>query len=96
MDDLTRKRLEHNEAVFRDVNEEIEDRAGGKAVLECVCECADAACTETLRIVRDEYERVRSDPTHFLVVPGHEQGEIERVVAEHDSYTVVEKPRVPV
>jgi hypothetical protein len=39
----------------------------------------------------DEYEAVRRIPTHFVVAPGHDVPEIERVVEKTERYVVVEK-----
>lgn len=93
MDEVTQRRLAHNEALFRAVNDEVEaveerygSRDGG-----FVCECADARCSETIRISLEEYARIREDSQRFVVVPGHEVPEIERVVERHDGYVVVEK-----
>ncbi|HEY6962039.1 MAG TPA: hypothetical protein VI408_09150 [Gaiellaceae bacterium] len=92
MDDVTRQRLKHNEAVFRSVNDEIEDRAApDHGELEYVCECADATCTAAVRLSHEEYEAVRRDADRFFVVEGHERREIERVIERHDGYLVVEK-----
>jgi hypothetical protein len=91
MDELSRQRLKHNEAVFRTVNEEIDDlgkNAGGNTY---VCECADVACTATIRLPHAEYSRIRSDRNHFVVKPGHEVPEIERVVERSPSHLVVDK-----
>jgi hypothetical protein len=38
-----------------------------------------------------EYEKVRDEPTTFLVVPGHEQHDIERVVSDRGRFRIVEK-----
>jgi hypothetical protein len=38
-----------------------------------------------------EYEEVRADPTTFLVAPGHEEGDIERVVSARGRFHIVEK-----
>jgi hypothetical protein len=38
-----------------------------------------------------EYEAIRAEPTCFVVVPGHERPEIERVVERHPAYLIVEK-----
>jgi hypothetical protein len=90
MDDLTRKRLEHNEAVFRAVNEEIEDASDG-GVRDYVCECADASCSETIRLTHEEYERIRADPDRYVLVPGHELLGLEDVVRREPGHVVVEK-----
>jgi hypothetical protein len=37
------------------------------------------------------YTAVRSEPTRFIVAPGHENLELERVVERHDRFFVVEK-----
>jgi hypothetical protein len=34
---------------------------------------------------------VRNNPQRFLVLPGHEDGDIAHVVERHSSYLVVEK-----
>ena len=90
------RRIAENESVFRDVNERIEDTAerfwiGGALTQAFLCECGSAGCTAKLRVTLEEYERVRSEPTHFLVIPGHEVTEIERVVRRGDEHVVVEK-----
>jgi hypothetical protein len=75
-------RVAHTEALFRDVNERIAESAQrfGAEETRFVCECADPACAERVPATLDEYERVREDGTHFIVVPGHEDTRIERVV----------------
>jgi len=81
------------EALFRDVNERIAESAerfdaGGS---EFVCECSDPNCTNRVSASLAEYENVRAEATTFLVVPGHEQGDIERVVSDRGRFRVVEK-----
>ena len=93
------ERLAKNEALFREVNEriqEIDERldataSDGQVLWEFICECADERCFERLQLHRREYEDVRRVATRFLIVPGHEIKGIERVVEEHDRYHVVEK-----
>jgi hypothetical protein len=89
------RRLALNEAMFREVNERVEDMTktfeSDSGTFEILCECADADCTERLSIPKNAYERVRSDATHFLLHAGHEDSTVERVIETHDSYVVVEK-----
>jgi hypothetical protein len=87
-------RLARNEALFREVNERIADVSGSYGLgdeLEFLCECGRQECFEALPVTRAVYEAVREKPDRFLVAPGHENPEIERVVEEHDRYYVVEK-----
>jgi len=81
------------EALFRDVNERIAESAErfGSESAEFVCECADPNCTHRVETTLDQYEEVRSDATHFLIVPGHEDTSIERVVEERPRRAIVEK-----
>ena len=81
------------EALFRDVNERIAESAERFDAEETdfVCECADPSCTHRVSASLEEYEEVREDPTTFLLVPGHEQGDIERVVSRRGRFHVVEK-----
>jgi hypothetical protein len=56
-----------------------------------MCECAEIHCDERVPVPADKYLEVRTDKTRFLVVPGHENKEIERLVESHDGFNVVEK-----
>ena len=87
-------RIAHTEALFRDVNERIAESAKRFYAQEAefVCECADPGCTERVHASLDEYEKVRQDGTHFLVVPGHEDARVERVVARpRKQLAIIEK-----
>jgi hypothetical protein len=81
------------EALFRDVNERIAESAErfDANETEFVCECADPDCTHRVSASLAEYEEVRAEPTTFLVVPGHEEGDIERVVSDRGRFRVIEK-----
>ena len=91
MNELERRAT--TEALFRDVNERIAEsteRFEGNRT-EFVCECSDAACTHRVPVSLSEYEEVRDEPTTFLVLPGHEQDDIERVVSDRGRFRIVEK-----
>ena len=81
--------MTENETMWRDLNEADPPEPGRVAFV--FCECGHAGCTEQLPISWSEYERVRSEPTHFIVLPGHEEAEIERLVRSEDGFAVVEK-----
>jgi hypothetical protein len=90
------RRLARNEALFGDINEEIETiafRLGSDDdhVYEFLCECANVDCDLRLPLSLDDYERVRVNPVWFLVAPGHALPEIEDVVDRRGGYDVVEK-----
>jgi hypothetical protein len=75
----------------RRVNEAIERGARGTGTAVFVCECGNLGCSETVELTISAYEGVRSGFERFLVMPGHEIGEIEDVVERHGSYLVVAK-----
>jgi hypothetical protein len=93
------ERIGLNEAVFREVNERIEDLADRFELkdepLDLVCECGDADCLRRISMTRAEYEELRSDPRQFAVHPGHEYPEAEEVVARRKEYDIVAKNRIP-
>lgn len=84
-----------NEAVFRDVNERIQDVAATfdltSEPLDLICECGDASCVERISVSYDEYERIRADPRLFAVASGHEAPDVEDVVERRRSYDIVRK-----
>jgi hypothetical protein len=81
------------EALFRDVNERIAESAErfDAEHTEFVCECSDPNCTHRVAASLAEYEQVRAEPTTFLIAPGHEQEDIEQVVADRGRYRIVDK-----
>ena len=89
------ERMALNEALFRNANERIRDHAhehgadGG--TMAFYCECSDRDCVERVEISGPEYEVVRSEPTQFLVLPGHLRLEVEEVVRRAPGFLVVSK-----
>lgn len=80
--------------MFRFANERMagweEPRAEENAELY-FCECADEECRQKISLRRGEYEEVRSDSRHFVIVPGHEVLDVETVIEEHEGWFVIEK-----
>ena len=92
--DYSEVRKATNESLFRDVNERIEAIAKGFSEpehVEFVCECAEMACTTRLALSLAEFEAVRAYSARFAIAPGHEDLEVDRVVAEKEHYAIVEK-----
>ena len=89
------ERLALNEALFRNANERIRDHAhehgadGG--TITFYCECSDRDCVERVEMNGPEYEVIRSDPSQFVVLPGHLRLEVEEVVRRAPEFLVVRK-----
>ena len=85
-------RIAKTESLFRDVNERIAESAQAEAdETSFVCECDDPECTERVEAPLEAYEEVRAEGTHFLLVPGHENERVEKVVERRRRYNVVRK-----
>jgi hypothetical protein len=89
MDDRAR-RVAANEAVARQVNEELTPLQVTDS-LALLCECGSRECHATLEVSRSEYEEVRANPTRFFVVLGHDLPDVESVVSTRGEHAVVEK-----
>jgi hypothetical protein len=85
--------LARTEAAFREVNEAIAKTAERFEADEAdfVCECADPSCAHRVSADLDDYERVRAEPTTFLLAPGHELEGLEQVVERNNGFEVAEK-----
>jgi len=73
--DSRQQRVAKNEALFRRVNERIEEineTLAGDSESDFLCECGNDDCTSPVSLTLAEYEEVRRDPTHFLIAHGHE------------------------
>jgi hypothetical protein len=92
------ERLVKNEALFRDVNERMRtiDRGLGVPPNEedrwaFICECANVDCADRIELTLEEYEHARARSDRFLVVPGHERPDLERLIRRNERFAVVEK-----
>jgi len=89
------RRIGLNEALFREVNERLEELAQGFAhtpqKLDLICECGNATCASRVEMDREEYEQVRSDSATFAIVKGHAIPDIEEIVERRRAYDVVRK-----
>lgn len=92
------ERAARNESLFREVNERIEDAATklSPTFTEFMCECSDEGCFERISLTLEEYASVRNrGPVYFVLTPGHENGDVERVVGgKGERYEIVEKQEV--
>ncbi|MFL5942636.1 MAG: hypothetical protein ACJ75L_05150 [Gaiellaceae bacterium] len=99
MADEQARRVGLNEALFREVNEQIrslsDEFSTDDGSITVVCECGDADCIERLEVQLSDYERVRADSLLFLVAQGHVFPNVERVVESADGHEVVQKQAGP-
>jgi hypothetical protein len=86
-------RMARTEAAFREVNEAIAETAARFDAEETdfICECSDPKCAHRVKADLEDYEEVRSEPTHFLLAHGHHQPKVEQVVDRTGEFDVVEK-----
>ncbi len=87
-------RVTQNEALFREVNEQIASLNQLGAQLDTVglvCECGYATCGDVINVHRSVYEAVRAQSDRFIVASDHVISQIESVVEQHVDFVVVDK-----
>jgi hypothetical protein len=91
------RRIGENESLYRSINERIEDLNETFGLLTesmtVVCECGFLECAEQIELPIPEYERVRADPTQFVIRPGHEIPDVESVLEQHDEWFLIRKDK---
>jgi hypothetical protein len=89
------ERIGRNEALFRQVNERLEELGQAFSFVaetaDFVCECGDIACAAPIQMTLADYERIRANPTWFAVLAKHELLDVEEVVERHGDWNVVAK-----
>jgi hypothetical protein len=93
------ERQARNESLIREMNDQIaaldeREATGWAAPQEFMfqCECGrTGGCDARVVMTLAEYERAHSQRDRFVVVAGHEDDEIERVVERTDRYVIVDK-----
>ena len=94
MEGKRQQRAGANEATIRDVNEGIErGQWPGEedTPVGFRCECAQLGCNQLIELSVREYEDIRAHPRRFVVVPGHEAPDVEKVIEAGPRYVIVEK-----
>jgi hypothetical protein len=88
------RRIGLNEALFREVNEAVRDvsvQLDASSDFEIVCECGALGCSDRIQLTPEAYAALRSDASHFAVVPGHQIPDVEEVITNEGTYLIVEK-----
>jgi hypothetical protein len=87
------ERIIENEKLFREVNERVAQMQAGFSGPdpEWVCECGDETCFENVAVRFDVSQVVRAHDDWFVIRPGHEKPDVEKVVRQHNGFVVVEK-----
>ena len=85
------ERVARNEVAAREINEAIEqaDTRSAYSFIHVLCECGLGDCEGVLAITRPVYERVRTDPHQFVILPSHLISEVGDVVQAGDGYLIV-------
>jgi hypothetical protein len=95
-------RQARNEALIRQVNEQIErldkavDPEGESLRFEFLCECGaggdgDVRCEARIEMTLVEYEEVRQQDDRFALLPGHETEALEDEVQRTERFVIVDK-----
>jgi hypothetical protein len=77
--------------------EEIVSEAGADPEREPApffCECSDADCRRRVRITPQRWDEIHAGPRDFVVTPGHQSLDVERVVESFPGCIVVRKHQV--
>ena len=91
--DLAKSR--ENEERFAAANAQIRDTALSleinRSLVPFLCECSDVGCTQTIQVSLAAYDAARAQPGAFLLLAGHDDNRVERVIGRTDGYVLVEK-----
>jgi hypothetical protein len=79
-------------AVNRQIEQESRETSGGPgADLEILCECGQEGCNAVVALTIRDYDEAHQQGDRFILVAGHEDPSIERVVSRSAEYVVVDK-----
>ena len=92
--DPAQSRVRENEETFARANDEIRasaERYEFRQLVPFLCECSEPACLETIRLSLEGYREARDGGERFILLPGHDDPRVERVVGHGTGYVLVEK-----
>jgi len=82
------------EETFAKANEQIRARAEEyefAAAVPFLCECSDVSCTDTVPLSLTTYREARTVSAAFILLPGHNDPQVGRIVGEGSGYVLVER-----
>ena len=98
MEDASPRRLRENEEIMESLNRKVEgtlkrfrreDGTDPETPMNLFCECSDLHCRGRIQIRPSRFDELHRDPEQFVVLPGHEIPEIERVAGAEGGYLIV-------
>ena len=87
-------RIRESQEAFAKANEQIRasaERYGFEQRVPFLCECSEATCTKSVRLFLTSYREARAAVEGFILLPGHDDPKLERIVAHGDGYVLVER-----
>ena len=63
--------------------------------IQFYCECSDEKCRKRIELTSKQYSDLHQNSSQFMVLPGHNIPELERVMQSTDRYMIVEKAMTP-
>ena len=95
------RRLRQNEELMEELNRRMErmleeireddEATDADDPIAFLCECSRLDCRERVHLKPSLFDRIHKDPEQFVLVPGHEMPEIERVVDQVGDFLIVRK-----
>jgi hypothetical protein len=83
-----KQRIVQTEEFYRQINDLIA-RNGRRDGQVYMCECANPYCNVTMDVTDEDITTLHSVPGYYLILPGHEIPEVEQVVQQTATYTIV-------
>lgn len=95
----SKMRRNKNEELFRAENERIQNMAEGLLdsagahfmPISFTCECSDANCNQKIELPLEDFKVAHQYDDRYIIVPGHEQKDIEKVIDRAGNFVIVEK-----
>ena len=94
------RRMRENEELMEELNRRMErmleeirsdDQEEQDAPIAFLCECSRLDCRERVHLEPRLFDRIHRDPDVFILVPGHEIRDVERVVDQVGDFLIVRK-----
>src|SRR5262245_8047432 len=94
------RRMRENEELMEQLNRRIErtideirdeEDEDPDAPIAFLCECSRLDCRERIEMTPSRFDRIHRDADLFILIPGHELLEVERVVDQEGDALIVRK-----
>ena len=86
-----KKQLDQIIVIATEENQQSRIPDESSTIFQFYCECSDENCLQRIAIPLDTYTKIHQQRHNFIIKPGHDVIEVEKIIKKESTFWIVEK-----